>query len=223
MDENNQIDSRKRKKDVLSKQKPQALKQSVSFSEIATPQSSNRRVPLAEILGCFPLNGSLPTLSASNTSLTRAANCKGSSTQSTKPQPITPNRLPFSDVTNYFPQRLNTSSRASKPTKTSNADVSHITPRVFRCNFHHIGQCVEKCGNCKWRGHQARDCRIPVPREKQRYVVLGKKAEVICYGCGDMGHYKSNCPIVKFQKRMDKYWKGKAHGDSSATTSNINI
>ncbi|GJV94525.1 hypothetical protein Tco_1546102, partial [Tanacetum coccineum] len=28
---------------------------------------------------------------------------------------------------------------------------------------------------------------------------------------------------VKFQKRMDKYWKGKARGDSSTTTSNINI
>ncbi|GJS74960.1 hypothetical protein Tco_0724841 [Tanacetum coccineum] len=34
---------------------------------------------------------------------------------------------------------------------------------------------------------------------------------------------KSNCPIVKFQNRVDMYWKGKARGDSSATTSNINI
>ncbi|GJV35323.1 putative reverse transcriptase domain-containing protein [Tanacetum coccineum] len=92
-----------------------------------------------------------------------------------------------------------------------------------KCNFHHIGQCVEKCCNCKWRGHQARDCRIPVPKAKQRSVVSGKKAEVICYGCGGLGHYKSNCPIVKFQNRVDMYWKGKAHGDFSATTSNINI
>ncbi|GJV62949.1 putative reverse transcriptase domain-containing protein [Tanacetum coccineum] len=41
-----------------------------------------------------------------------------------------------------------------------------------------------------------RDCRIPVPRAKQRSVVSGKKAEVICYGCGGLGHYKSNCLIV---------------------------
>ncbi|GKB73851.1 hypothetical protein Tco_0935263 [Tanacetum coccineum] len=31
------------------------------------------------------------------------------------------------------------------------------------------------------------------------------------------------CTIVKFQNRVDMYWKGEARGDSSATTSNINI
>ncbi|GKD30419.1 putative reverse transcriptase domain-containing protein, partial [Tanacetum coccineum] len=56
-----------------------------------------------------------------------------------------------------------------------------------------------------------------------RSVVSGKKAEVVCYGCGGLGHYKSNCLIEKFQNRVNMYWKGKAHGDSSATTSNINI
>ncbi|GJV65768.1 hypothetical protein Tco_1476596 [Tanacetum coccineum] len=40
--------------------------------------------------------------------------------------------------------------------------------------------------------------RISFPRAKQRSVVSGKKAEVICYGCGGLGHYKSNYPIVKF-------------------------
>nr|GEW30522.1 hypothetical protein [Tanacetum cinerariifolium] len=74
-----------------------------------------------------------------------------------------------------------------------------------------ISQCVEKCGNCKRMGHQERDFRIPVLKAKQRSVVSGKKAKVICYGCGGLGHYKSNCPIVKFQKRVDTYWKGKAH------------
>nr|GEU34867.1 hypothetical protein [Tanacetum cinerariifolium] len=95
--------------------------------------------------------------------------------------------------------------------------------KSIKCNFHHIGQCAEKCGNCKRRGHQARDCRIPVPRAKQRSIVSGKKAEVICYGCGGLGHYKSNCPIVKFRERVDKYWKGKACRDSCAMTSNSNI
>ncbi|GJS99132.1 putative reverse transcriptase domain-containing protein [Tanacetum coccineum] len=101
--------------------------------------------------------------------------------------------------------------------------INQTKQREKKCNFHHIGQCAEKCGNCKLRGHQARDCRIPVPRAKQRSVVSGKKAEVTCYGCGGLGHYKSNCPIVKFQNRVNMYWKGKAHGDSSAATSNINI
>nr|GEW19198.1 hypothetical protein [Tanacetum cinerariifolium] len=44
----------------------------------------------------------------------------------------------------------------------------------------------EKYGNCKWRSHQASDCRIPVLKAKQRSVVLGKKDEVICYGCGGL-------------------------------------
>ncbi|GJZ89812.1 reverse transcriptase domain-containing protein [Tanacetum coccineum] len=44
-----------------------------------------------------------------------------------------------------------------------------------------------------------------------------------CYECGGLGHYKSNCPIVRFQNRVDMYWKGKARGDSSPTTSKINI
>ncbi|GJU62746.1 putative reverse transcriptase domain-containing protein [Tanacetum coccineum] len=75
--------------------------------------------------------------------------------------------------------------------------------KSIRCNFYHIGQCAEKCGNCKWRGHQARDCRILVLKERKRSVVSGKKAEVICYGCGGLGHYKRNCLIVKFQNRVD--------------------
>nr|GFC52499.1 hypothetical protein [Tanacetum cinerariifolium] len=28
-------------------------------------------------------------------------------------------------------------------------------------------KCAEKYDNCKRKGHQARDCRIPVPRAKQ--------------------------------------------------------
>ncbi|GJY51240.1 hypothetical protein Tco_0442087 [Tanacetum coccineum] len=47
------------------------------------------------------------------------------------------------------------------------------------------------------------------------------KQEIV--GSQGLGHYKRNCLIVKFHKRVDKYWKGKARGDSSATISNINI
>ncbi|GJV42854.1 putative reverse transcriptase domain-containing protein [Tanacetum coccineum] len=88
--------------------------------------------------------------------------------------------------------------RAHTVRLSNKEDYARNLPWCNRCNFYHIGQCAEKCGNCKLRGHQARDCRIPVSRAKQRSVVSRKKAKVTCYGCGGLGHYKSNCLIMKF-------------------------
>nr|GFA79612.1 hypothetical protein [Tanacetum cinerariifolium] len=105
--------------------------------------------------------------------------------------------------------------RAHTVRLSNKEDYAGNLPWRNGCNFHHIGQCAEKCGNCKRRGHQARDYRISFPKAKQWSVVLGKETEVICYECGGLGHYKSNYPIMKFQKCVDKYWKVKAHGDSS--------
>ncbi|GKD24868.1 putative reverse transcriptase domain-containing protein [Tanacetum coccineum] len=60
------------------------------------------------------------------------------------------------------------------------------------------------------------------PEGKPRPSMAKLKVEVTCYECGELGHYKRDCPIVKLQNRVDKYWKGKARGGSIATTSNIN-
>ncbi|GJU39640.1 putative reverse transcriptase domain-containing protein [Tanacetum coccineum] len=91
-------------------------------------------------------------------------------------------------------------------------------PLCNKCKFRHIGRCAARCENCKWRGHQARDCRILGPKTKPRPSMAKLKAEVTCYECGELGHYKKDCLLVKFQNRVDKYWKGKARGDSNATT-----
>ncbi|GJV71000.1 reverse transcriptase domain-containing protein [Tanacetum coccineum] len=96
-------------------------------------------------------------------------------------------------------------------------------PLCNKCKFHHVGLCAERCNNCKLRGHQVRDCRISGPKAKPRPLMAKLKVEVTCYECGELGHYKRDCLIVKLQNRVDKYWKGKARGDSIATTSNINI
>ncbi|GJU49442.1 putative reverse transcriptase domain-containing protein [Tanacetum coccineum] len=102
-------------------------------------------------------------------------------------------------------------------------EYARTLPLCNKCKFHHVGLCAERCNNCKWRGHQARDCRISGPKAKPRPSMAKLKVEVTCYECGELGHYKRDCPIVKLQNRVDKYWKGKARGDSIATTSNINI
>ncbi|GKD95990.1 hypothetical protein Tco_1379887 [Tanacetum coccineum] len=38
-----------------------------------------------------------------------------------------------------------------------------------------------------------------------------------------LGHYKRDCAILKCQNRVDKYWKGKARGDSSVTMFNVKV
>ncbi|GJS16256.1 reverse transcriptase domain-containing protein [Tanacetum coccineum] len=60
----------------------------------------------------------------------------------------------------------------------------------------HNGQCTVKSGNCKKVGHMTRECRNPTAaRNPQTHT---------CYECGSLGYSKSKCPIVKFQKHVDK-------------------
>ncbi|GJZ49918.1 reverse transcriptase domain-containing protein [Tanacetum coccineum] len=113
--------------------------------------------------------------------------------------------------------------RAHTAGPSNKEDYVGNLPLCNKCKFHHTGSCAEKCGNCKRRGHQTKDCRTPVLKAKQRPSVAKQKAEVTFYECGELGHYKRECPILKFQNRMDKYWKGKARGDSSVTTFNVNL
>ncbi|GJT80918.1 hypothetical protein Tco_1055260 [Tanacetum coccineum] len=60
----------------------------------------------------------------------------------------------------------------------------------------HNGQCTIKGGNCKKVDHMTRECRSPTAARNQRTHT--------CYEYGSLGYFKSKCPIVKFQKRVDK-------------------
>ncbi|GKA48648.1 reverse transcriptase domain-containing protein [Tanacetum coccineum] len=60
----------------------------------------------------------------------------------------------------------------------------------------HNGKCTIKGRNCKKVDHMTQDCRNPAAARNRRTHA--------CYECGSLRHFKSECPIVKFQKRVDK-------------------
>nr|GEU39037.1 retrovirus-related Pol polyprotein from transposon TNT 1-94 [Tanacetum cinerariifolium] len=68
-------------------------------------------------------------------------------------------------------------------------------PLCNQCKFHHNGPCTIKCGNCKKVGHIIQNYKTPATAKNQRTRT--------CYEYGSLRHYKSECPIVKFHKRMD--------------------
>ncbi|GJZ33503.1 hypothetical protein Tco_0578939 [Tanacetum coccineum] len=62
-------------------------------------------------------------------------------------------------------------------------------PLCNKCKFHHNGQCIIKCANCKRVGHLTRDCRSHVATNNQRNLT--------CYECRNQGHYRSDCLELK--------------------------
>nr|GEU59788.1 hypothetical protein [Tanacetum cinerariifolium] len=64
-------------------------------------------------------------------------------------------------------------------------------PRCPKCNYHHNGECAPNCTNCKKIDHLKKDCWHPSNANNQRTIT--------CYECGNQGHYKSDCPVLKNQ------------------------
>nr|GEY18304.1 hypothetical protein [Tanacetum cinerariifolium]GEY23841.1 hypothetical protein [Tanacetum cinerariifolium] len=95
-------------------------------------------------------------------------------------------------------------------------------PLCNKCMFHHTGSCAAKYGNSKRLGHQTKNYRTHVLRAKQSPLVAKQKAKVTCYECGILGHFKSDCPKWKFQKRVNEYQKEKSLRGSSVIANNVN-
>nr|GFC07022.1 hypothetical protein [Tanacetum cinerariifolium] len=68
-------------------------------------------------------------------------------------------------------------------------------PLCNQCKSHHSGPCPVKCGDYKKVGHIIQNLKTPATAKNQ-----GTRN---CYECGGLGHYKSECPIVKFHEHVD--------------------
>nr|GFA30129.1 putative reverse transcriptase domain-containing protein [Tanacetum cinerariifolium] len=67
-----------------------------------------------------------------------------------------------------------------------------------KCGMKHYGNCPIKRNKCGKIGHKARDCWSKV-------VATGANAQpvVTCYGCGEKGHIKTNCPAWNNLRRNE--------------------
>ncbi|GJZ09791.1 reverse transcriptase domain-containing protein [Tanacetum coccineum] len=64
-------------------------------------------------------------------------------------------------------------------------------PLCPKCNYHHDGECAPKCTNFKKVSHLTKDCWHPINANNQRTIT--------CYECGNQGHNRSDCPVLKNQ------------------------
>ena len=68
-----------------------------------------------------------------------------------------------------------------------------ILPKCEKCqNHHNPGSCINPCGNCKRIGHATRECQFPI-------ITGDQKPPTKCFACGEIGHYKSECPKQRNQ------------------------
>ncbi|GJW18769.1 reverse transcriptase domain-containing protein [Tanacetum coccineum] len=95
-----------------------------------------------------------------------------------------------------YETKTNMARKSMSQTKQQECKVAENADNKRKWEGNHNGRCTVNSKNCKKVGHMTRECRNPTAARNQRTHT--------CYECGSLRHFKSKCPIVKFQKRVDK-------------------
>ncbi|GJR90019.1 putative reverse transcriptase domain-containing protein [Tanacetum coccineum] len=95
-----------------------------------------------------------------------------------------------------YETKTNMARKSISQTEQQECKVADNANNKRKWEGNHNGQCTIKGGNCKKVGHITRECRNPTAARNQRTHT--------CYECGSLRHFKSKCPIVKFQKYVNK-------------------
>ncbi|GJS58727.1 reverse transcriptase domain-containing protein [Tanacetum coccineum] len=90
-----------------------------------------------------------------------------------------------------YETKTNMARKSISQTEQQECKVAENATNKRKCEGNHNGQCTVKFGNCKKVDHMTQDCRNPAAARNQRTHA--------CYECGSLRHFKSECPIVKFQ------------------------
>ncbi|GJV16473.1 reverse transcriptase domain-containing protein [Tanacetum coccineum] len=93
-----------------------------------------------------------------------------------------------------YETKTNMARKSISQTEQQECKVAENANNKRKWEGNHNGQCTIKGGNCKKVDHMTQDCRNPAAARNQRTHA--------CYECGSLRHFKSECSIVKFQKRQ---------------------
>ncbi|GJS97411.1 DNA-directed DNA polymerase [Tanacetum coccineum] len=106
-------------------------------------------------------------------------------------------------ITQQLPKRQNVA-QAYTAGIGERKEYAGTLPLCNKCKFHHNGPFTVKCANCKKVSHLTRDCWNPTATNNQRNLT--------CYECGNLGHYRSDCPELKNQNHGNQAGGTRARG-----------
>ncbi|GJU57012.1 hypothetical protein Tco_1234778 [Tanacetum coccineum] len=99
-----------------------------------------------------------------------------------------------------YETKTNMARKSISQTEQQECKVAENANNKRKWEGNHNGQCAVKFGNCKKVDHMTQRSVGKFLRAR----ISTELTTVITNWCGSLRHFKSKCPIVKFQKRVDK-------------------